>query len=550
MEYAETHTYTFKLLRVNPEFYIENIVLHYNVDTENYDEYLLQYDVTGDEYQDLLNGSSLNEDTHVSISELDNGTLSSLFSRSSCFNSCQTISVPCSGEVGHAFGDITCPLINDPDRAAYQYQSCGIVCIDTNPTDEENEESDGSNGGGGGETTNDDVVTNPLPVPCLDRNAETDIDGNCFDENKLIVENCLGSLTGLSLLNDFQLSSIADFIETNGCNGNSEMIIEFLEILDEIPTAKIERYDELLELIEDDPWVLIQDCAEKNGLNASNYIELYDQTIPQECSDRLFNLGVEWHHQPITDGNVPLANIDYYGVEITSYPDFNDDGNTDSEAEIYQAFRDKFIDFGSGNLQSFQFSCDINFDGTVDANDNGDINWEFIPLTAQDGINFTSNDPIASILLIEADASGLGTLAADDGAVIVSDFTANDWTISTIMTANNGTQPFSGNRQWGWHINQNGNFEFFTRAVDVANISTLLNFLPGGANTECQQDTYYNIAEATWENMQQEIVDWINSPESNGGQASIVPKTAVRVDKEKIEELLTSNETIGEINCD
>ena len=140
----------------------------------------------------------------------------------------------------------------------------------------------------------------------------------------------------------------------------------------------------------------------------------------------------------------------------------------------------------------------------------------------------------------------MGDLAADDGAVIVSDFKNNDWTIATIYTDNNGTQPFSGNRQWGWLINQNGDFEFFTRAVDVANISKLLNVWPSPANTECQQDTYYNIAEATWENMQQEIAVWINS---NGGQANIIPKNAVRIDREKIVELLTSNETISEINC-
>ena len=46
--------------------------------------------------------------------------------------------------------------------------------------------------------------------------------------------------------------------------------------------------------------------------------------------------------------------------------------------------------------------------------------------------------------------------------------------------------------------------------------------------------------------MQQKIADWVNS---SGGQANIIPKTAVRVDREKIEELLTSNETINEINC-
>lgn len=148
--------------------------------------------------------------------------------------------------------------------------------------------------------------------------------------------------------------------------------------------------------------------------------------------------------------------------------------------------------------------------------------------------------------MIEADASGfLPTIATDDGAIMVSGFTNNDWTISTITTPENGSQPFSGNRQWGWIINQNGNLEFFTRAVDVASISTLLNI---GASTECQQETYYDIAEATWQNLQQEIANWVNN---NGGQATINTSETVRVKKEKIEEVLTDNESIDQIlsNC-
>ncbi len=63
----------------------------------------------------------------------------------------------------------------------------------------------------------------------------------------------------------------------------------------------------------------------------------------------------------------------------------------------------------------------------------------------------------------------------------------------------------------------------------------------------CQEDTYYNIAEATWENLQEELKQWINN---NGGQATIIPKTAVRVDKNKIKQLLENNETLNQINCD
>jgi hypothetical protein len=39
---------------------------------------------------------------------------------------------------------------------------------------------------------------------------------------------------------------------------------------------------------------------------------------------------------------------------------------------------------------------------------------------------------------------------------------------------------------------------------------------------------------------------WIND---NGGQAEVIPKTAIRFDKTKLKELLKSNETIDEINC-
>ncbi|MDI5898547.1 hypothetical protein [Flavobacterium yafengii] len=39
--YAGTHTYTFKVARKNPTYLLENIVLHYNLRTKSYDEYLM-----------------------------------------------------------------------------------------------------------------------------------------------------------------------------------------------------------------------------------------------------------------------------------------------------------------------------------------------------------------------------------------------------------------------------------------------------------------------------------------------------------------------------
>ncbi len=63
---------------------------------------------------------------------------------------------------------------------------------------------------------------------------------------------------------------------------------------------------------------------------------------------------------------------------------------------------------------------------------------------------------------------------------------------------------------------------------------------------ECKADTYYNIGEATWSNLQDQIAKWINL---NGGIARVRPKTAIRFDKEKIEEVLKNSNSIDQINC-
>ena len=340
--------------------------------------------------------------------------------------------------------------------------------------------------------------------------------------------------TGLNLIN---------FVIANNYSVEAQSLeLEYFTIVTKIPNAKFDRFKELKNILKNNPWALIQDCAQQEGMNTSNYIDLYYHTIPSECQNRLDDLGIGWSNQPISDGNVPLANIDYYGVEITSYPDFDGDNNPDTEGQIYQEFRNQFTDLASGSVQNFEFSCTVD---PINGNNTGDISWDFIPYSSQDTSDFTSNNPIASILLIEADSTGfLPTIATDDGAIIVSGYNLNEWTISTITTPNNGSQPFSGNRQWGWIINQSGNLELFTRAVDVANISKLLNI---GANTECQQETYYDIAAATWQNLQQEIQQWVTE---YGGQATIKQPQAVHVDRNKIIELLVQNETIDEINCD
>lgn len=349
---------------------------------------------------------------------------------------------------------------------------------------------------------------------------------------------------GWDLFTDsFKLKLLRELADGNYVTFDDKALMnEFFAVREEIPTAKFKRYLELIELSKRDPWVLLRNCTQQNGLNIANYQELYELQFPISCQNKLNSLGSGYSHQTISDGNAPLANIDYYAVEIIIYPDFNNDNSPDTEAQIYTAFRNNFINLASGEKENFQFTCNVPFNTSNTA----DIDWDFVPLNTNEGNLFTSNNPMTSVLLIEAGASGfLTNMTADEGAIIVSEFTPNDWTISTIETPQTGTQPFSGNRQWGWIINENGNLELYTRAVDVARISDLILNDPRGT-MDCQQNDYYNVAEATWENMQQELYQWINS---NGGQAIIKNKVAKRVDKQKLKQILESNNSIDEIIC-
>jgi len=477
-----------------------------------------------------------------------------------CRDVIQIIDVPCTGN-NHTVGQsCECQITDFNCQRAYQtlgYQnSCSWEYVDGNTNGTGNPNNDpGTTGGSTSDPTNSKVVTKKLPIEIPLEILQSVIECIGVAGDRLIwMNNEMNDANRgpqlLSITNHFtQLGGSCEDVTRE----DKEFMLGFIDIAKKIKDAKLERYEVLIEKIKEDPWALIQDCAEQNGMDTSNYLDLFNHTIPQDCQTRLNNLGADYSNQPISDGNVSCANIDYYSVEITNYPDFDNDGNSDTEAEIYQAFREKFTDLASGEKDSFESECNV----PADFDDVIDIWWKFNPMSDFDSNLFLSNNPISSIMLIDAGANNpFVNTNADLGAIIVSGFTSTNWTISTIQTPETETQPFSGNRQWGLLINQNGNLEFYTRAVDVARVADIFLEWPAtwlGSDIDCQQDTYYDIAEATWQNMQQEIADWINDDQiSHGGQATVNTPKAARVNKDKIIEILTTNESIEQIlsNCD
>ncbi|MDX8554659.1 hypothetical protein MK851_13635 [Tenacibaculum sp. 1B UA] len=346
--------------------------------------------------------------------------------------------------------------------------------------------------------------------------------------------------------NRAETDKIISFVDSSKVNDKIEdntksIITDYLNIIEGIPNAKFNRYEELLDLFENNPFVLLQDCIQENGLAIENYQQLYNHTLPRTCKERLNNLGGGYNDQPLNAGNAAVANVDYYGVEITKNPDFNVDGKPDTNAEVFQAYKRNFTSWASGSKKDFQFSCDIPFD----SDDKANVSWKFVPYGSTDATIWNSANPLTAIIGIDASSDiPFGDAISDDGAIMISAYTSQYWIGSTIQTPFSGTQPFSGNRQWGYLTNQKGNLELYARAVDVARVSGIIRFSED--NSECSENTYYNIGEATWSNLQEQIKTWVNA---NGGVATVVPKTAIRFDKTKLKELLESNETINQINC-
>lgn len=156
--HANTHTITLKISRPQADYPLENLVLHYNVDTQTYDEYLIQYDISLEQLEQIENGIDfeLQDENQMIVRQLENGTLNDMMAKL-CRNNCTTIDVMCESGA-HAPGQ-SCSL--DDEDQPYTYQSCSLIC--TSPNTTIIDAGDSSSGGGGNMVTNPNVSTPNTP---------------------------------------------------------------------------------------------------------------------------------------------------------------------------------------------------------------------------------------------------------------------------------------------------------------------------------------------------------------------------------------------------
>ena len=315
----------------------------------------------------------------------------------------------------------------------------------------------------------------------------------------------------------------------------------------------LERVEELYLELKANPNSLIDSCPD---FDLQTYSDLLNLEIPSSIINQLDSYGLCGTVDPTTtintlspcfdiqtieEGRTSIVNVDYYAIEIIQIPDFNNDGTPDTEAQLYQVFRDNFTDLASGMTTISSTNCFVPVPGNINAT------WEFSLYDINEDLPLWTSRSIGAKFFIDANANHLNSLVADDGAIITIQENEFNFIINTIKTPRSSTQPFSGKRMWGIRTNETGNLEIFTRAVDTAKPLTLINIFGLELfNPNCDVKDYYVIADRTWTNLIDKVADFIIN---HNGEVSEKPSKVVHMDFKVLYDKLKSEIPVNFISC-
>ena len=175
------------------------------------------------------------------------------------------------------------------------------------------------------------------------------------------------------------------------------------------------------------------------------------------------------------------VNLDFYPVTVTSLPTtaFNAD---DLLRHVRLNFDPDFVDTNVAEFEPYD--------------------------AAVDGPIWLSSAPVGAVIHIDLMAGGINV---DDGSVLVAEADGRHWRFSTVWTTQDLGHPVSGNREFGYVVNPNGSWTFYTRGADRTT----------SALDAASASAVYSGADALWQSFQQKLVTYVNS---NGGAAAAGPR--------------------------
>ena len=106
-----------------------------------------------------------------------------------------------------------------------------------------------------------------------------------------------------------------------------------------------------------------------------------------------------------------------------------------------------------------------------------------------------------------------------------------------------GFHPVSGNRQFGYYQDLNGNFVYYVRGVDRVQRSAVSNI----ASNHPMWETPFQPADALWNKMKQNLKNYVNA---NGGSATLNANKLYRPDWSKVKDVLMGFKPISVLGCE
>jgi len=273
---------------------------------------------------------------------------------------------------------------------------------------------------------------------------------------------------------------------------------------------------EVESIIANRPFALFDDV---DCVTLKKWLALAKHEVDQSIIDKLGTVSITPFYgtlsdriaaiQSINDAHSTVVNMDYFSVTVTTLPTVN--GQQLTPEQLHRYIRINVNDFTDGA--------------------------DFSPYNAN-GVDDTSlwNSVNPKGALVKIDMPG-----PDNGTVITSFSSANAWTFTTVYEPMYGEHPVSGHRDFGFVVNSNGSFTFYTRGVDRLT-SWDGTFVQQAANIP------FSAADDLWTSFQTNIRAFVNN---NGGAAYINSPEILRPNWEMVKDVLAGRQPLSKLtkNC-
>ena len=225
--------------------------------------------------------------------------------------------------------------------------------------------------------------------------------------------------------------------------------------------------EQLEDLLEENPYALLDIPCDliPDWQNVAGH-EIPDAVFDRLDSEALFE---DAEIQRLEDATGAIVNMDHYSVSVS------EDGLPDGmDAEAY-------LDQVRMNINDYAEPAD----------------FQYYPGTTNEADRW-ANNPIGTMFSI---ALGPGA----SGSIVATDYSSSHWIFSTVYTAEDGTHPVSGNRQFGFNQHDDGSVTFYTQATDRISSNrwragNLVDYIP-------LVDGIFEGGGNVWENLQENIGD-------------------------------------------